>query len=78
MTHSRKAIILTERQEDALYCFGEGMTIRKTAEMMLISEYTARWYSSQLRAIFNLPPGSQCRDLVPCARRYFRVARSRA
>lgn len=72
-----RAIVLTTRQEDALYCFGEGMTIRKTAEMMMVKESTARWYSAQLLAIFQLPPGATCRELVPHARRYFRSARAR-
>ncbi len=65
-----RAVRLTHRQIDALYCLGYmNWTLRETADMMLISEQTARDYAHQLRAIFNVP---RTRDLGPLAHKWFR------
>ncbi len=68
-----KAIRLTHRQIDALWCLGySNFTIRETADMMMISEQTARDYAHQLRAIFNVP---RTRDLGPKAHKWFQYGR---
>ncbi len=68
-----RAIRLTHRQIDALWCLGySAMTIEETADLMMISPYTARDYAHQLRSIFGV---EKTRHLGPCAHRWFRYGR---
>ncbi len=65
-----RAIRLTHRQIDALWCLGyTNLTLRETADLMMISEATARDYAHQLRAIFGV---KRTRDLGPLAHKWFR------
>lgn len=65
-----RAIRLTHRQVDALYCLGfMNYTMAETADLMCISEQTARDYARQLRAIFGV---EKTRQLGPLAHKWFR------
>jgi DNA-binding CsgD family transcriptional regulator len=59
---------LTKRQEDVLALLGEGITLRKTADILGISWATTAAHAATLRRKFAVKTS---RELIPAAFRYF-------